>query len=224
MKAAARAALLGAALVVASCGFGPNHPSADLVVKPDGALFLNGNPVAEKDLVAALKAAYGQQPDFMLYIRTDGEAKSLPPNIDLVHKAVAASGIPSGESTQYKEQVRARKIKSLLYDALFIGALVLPAMAIGMFFALRAATPSEARRRGFGAVVIAGLVIAVGVGIIYDTVNYKRLRGGGGAWGFGMIIAVGYTAPWTLLAGLLAGPVSSRIVRRRLAKAASPGS
>ena len=227
-KLAACAALLVAALALASCELAPNHPQSNLVISPEGAITLEGKPVAENDLPRALRAIRDRAPGTELLVRTDrsNNAKPAPPNYEKVSKIVSEAGLWS-TYTGLEEHERARKRKGLLGDALFIAAIVFPAMVIGLVFALRAATPAAARRRGFLVTVIAGLVIAVGWGIVYDTYNFSRFRGTGGwAWGFGIVIAVVYSGLWTLLAGTVAGYVAAlwRRLRPLPARDTSPGS
>jgi hypothetical protein len=218
MRALALIAFAVVALVLASCELAPSKPSADLVVTPEGKLFLNGNPVAEKDLVAALKAAHAQQPDLYLYIRTDGTATSLPPNIALVYKAIQESGVPGGESTQYKEQEQARRLKSLLGDILFFGGNMLLAVCVVTPFALRAKTASSARRTAVLGILGVGCLIGAVIGGYMD---YKSASRGHGVWLTSVFMLI-YFVPLSLVTGVIAGNLCWLIVRRRTKATAGP--
>jgi hypothetical protein len=204
--------LLIAAFALSSCEFIESKPSADLVVTPEGALFLNGKPVAEKELVAALKAAHAQQPDLYLYLRTDGTAKSLPPNIALVYKAIEESGVPGGESTQYKEQVQARRWKSRLGDVLFFGGAMLLAVCVVTPFALRAKTASAARSTAVFGILGVGCLIGMVIGGYMD---YRSASRGHGVWLTSVFMLI-YFAPLSLVTGVIMGNLCGLIVRRRL--------
>jgi lipopolysaccharide export LptBFGC system permease protein LptF len=208
-----------AALAVASCELPPAYPTADLVIAPDGALSLDGKPVAEQDLVRELKAVRDREPDTMLNIRTDRTQHDRPPVHDLVDKAVQAAGIVSTNRTEYKERERARRWKGRLFDLVYFGGVVLFTALAAAAFTRNAKTPSAAKLHALGGALLGGLVAAVLIGLFLNF-HQGRMHIAFGKWSTNSLLALLYTLPCSVVGGVMAGTWRARQLRQR-PKAAS---
>jgi lipopolysaccharide export LptBFGC system permease protein LptF len=202
-----------AALAVASCELPPAYPTADLVIAPDGALSLDGKPVAEQDLVRELKAVRDREPDTMLNIRTDRTNYSLPA-LDVVDKAVQEAGIVSTNRTEYKERERARRWKNRLRDVVYFGGIVLFTMLVAAPFTRKATTPSAAKLHALGGALLGGLVAAVLIGLFLNF-HQGRMHIAFGKWSTNSLLALIYTLPCSVVGGVMAGTWRARQLRQR---------
>jgi hypothetical protein len=211
-----RIAIVLLVMLLAACVQDPGRPQgphAELAISLTGAYTLDGKPVAAENLSAELLALRKRDPRIVLFIYYDENTKMFE-GLDFANKAAAAAGL-SGIADAYPEQVKRRRMKSLLADVLFWVKINLVAMLVVAPFALaRKRQPAQAFRIGLFGVWLVGVLIAAAMGVYKDIEHH-----GGGVTTIGMTVMAWLAC---LPGGLVAGSVFWIWSRIRSANAPVP--